>query len=137
MSHTYDSIQVGDSFRWSTTLTQGDFQGFADLTGDDNPIHLDSEYSAKMRFERPIAHGTYLLGLFSKVLGHDFPGPGSIAVSLASRFLRPVYAGDQLDIEVTVTAKIGQRRHLKMRLHAYVGGKLVAGGDCVVVPPER
>ena len=41
MPHTYDSLTVGDSFSWSRTLTMSDVRAFADVTGDDNPIHID------------------------------------------------------------------------------------------------
>ena len=137
MAHTYDSLSVGDSFTWSRVLTPDDVQGFADVTGDDNPLHLDPEYAAETPFGRPIVHGVYVLGLASKVLGRDFPGHGSVAVSLSARFLRPVPVGEEVTIEVKVAEKIEKHRHVRIRLYAYTGGKMAVGGEAVVIPPAE
>jgi acyl dehydratase len=135
MSHTFDSLSVGDSFSWSRTLTMEDVQAFADITGDDNPIHIDEAAGQASRFGRPVVHGVYVLGLASKVLGRDFPGPGSIAVSLSAKFLRPVPVGEEVTIEVKVAEKIERHGHVKMRMYAYTGGKMALGGEAVVIPP--
>ena len=135
MPHTYDSLEVGDGFTWTRHVTEADIQGFAEVTGDDNPIHLDAEYAATTSFGRPVAHGVYILGLASKVLGRDFPGPGSVAVSLSAKFLRPVPVGEEVTIEVKVSEKIERFKHVKIRLYAYVNGKMAVGGEAVVIPP--
>ena len=135
MSHTYDTLSVGDSFSWSRTLTMADVQAFAEVTGDDNPIHIDEEAGRASRFGRPVVHGVYILGLASKVLGRDFPGPGSIAVSLSAKFLRPVPVGEEVTIEVKVSEKIERHGHVKMRMYAYTGGKMALGGEAIVIPP--
>ena len=136
MPNTYDSLTIGDSFSWSRTVTMDDVRGFADVTGDDNPIHIDEEAGAASRFGRPVVHGVYVLGLASKVLGRDFPGPGSIAVSLSAKFLRPVPVGEEVTIEVKVAEKLERHRHVKVRLYAYASGKISMGGEAVVIPPE-
>ena len=59
--YTYESLQVGDSFSIDRHLTAEDVQTFADVTGDDNPVHIDSEYAATTRFGKPIVHGVLLL----------------------------------------------------------------------------
>jgi acyl dehydratase len=135
MAHTYDSLSVGDSYSWSRTLSMDDVRAFADVTGDDNPIHIDGEAGRQSRFGRPVVHGVYLLGLASKVLGRDFPGPGSIAVSLSAKFLRPVPVGEEVTIEVKVAEKIQTRGHLRIRMYAYCNGKMALGGEAVVIPP--
>ncbi|MGB3544510.1 MaoC family dehydratase [Rubrivirga sp.] len=135
MAHTYDSLTVGDSFSWSRTLTMDDVRSFADVTGDDNPIHIDEDAGKASRFGHPVVHGVYVLGLASKVLGRDFPGPGSIAVSLSAKFLRPVPVGEEVTIEVKVSEKIERHGHVKMRMYAYCKGKMSLGGEAVVIPP--
>ena len=137
MPNTYDSLQIGDSYTWSRTVTMDDVRTFADVTGDDNPIHVDEEAGRASRFGQPVAHGVYVLGLASKVLGRDFPGPGSIAVSLSAKFLRPVPVGSEVTIEIKVSGKIEQHRHVKVRMYAYANGKMSLGGEAVVIPPER
>ena len=135
MAHTYDSLTVGDSFEWSRTLTMDDVRAFADVTGDDNPIHVDEAAGAASRFGSAVVHGVYLLGLASKVLGRDFPGHGSVAVSLSAKFLRPVAVGSEVTIEVKVAEKIEKFGHVKMRMYVYADGKMRVGGEAVVIPP--
>lgn len=133
--HTYDSLQVGDSYTYSRSISAEDVRAFAEVTGDDNPIHVDQEYAAASRFGKPIVHGVLLLGIISKVLGRDFPGHGSIAVSLSARFLRPVPVGSEITVEIKITEKIEKYRHVKGRVYVYHNKKTVLGGEATLIPP--
>lgn len=135
MSHTYESLEIGQTFSIERVLTTEDVQQFADVTGDDNPIHIDEAYAATTRFGQPIVHGVLLLGIISKVLGRDFPGPGSVAVSLSARFLRPVPVGSTIRVEASVAEKIERYRHVRLRVFVYLGKKTAVGGEAVLIPP--
>lgn len=134
--NTYESLQVGDSFSTRRLLTAENVLTFADLTGDDNPIHVDPAYASTTRFGKPIVHGVLLLGIISKVLGRDFPGHGSVAVTISCRFLRPVPVGSEITVEVKVTEKIDKHQHVKMRVYVYLEGKLCLGGEATLIPPS-
>ena len=41
-------------------FSQTDYDRFAALTGDDNPIHVDPEFAATTRFGRTLCHGMHL-----------------------------------------------------------------------------
>ena len=43
---TYDDLDVGDSYRATRFISEQDVLAFAEITGDDNPIHTDEEYAA-------------------------------------------------------------------------------------------
>lgn len=133
--NTYDALEVGQSFSLNRVLTEEDVRQFADLTGDDNPIHVDREYAETTRFGKPIVHGILLLGIISKALGRDFPGPGSVAVSISARFLRPVPVGSEITVEVRVAEKIEKYRHIRMKVYVYMGKKTAMGGEAVLIPP--
>ncbi len=133
--NTYEALEVGQSFKVNRVLTAADVQMFADLTGDDNPIHVDAEYASQTRFGGPIVHGIFLLGIISKALGRDFPGPGCIAVSIQAKFLRPVPVGSEITVEVQVAEKIEKYRHIRMKTYIYLGKKMCVGGEATLVPP--
>lgn len=135
--HTYESLQPGQSFTFTRTISMEDVQGFADITGDDNPIHVDAEYAETTRFGKPIVHGVLLLGIISKALGRDFPGPGSVAVSISCRFVRPVPVGSEITVEVKVMEKIEKYKHIKMRTYVHYGNKMVLGGEATLIPPSE
>jgi acyl dehydratase len=135
--HTYESLNIGDNFTFTRMLTTHDVRTFAGVSGDDNPIHLDPDYIRdQTTFERPIVHGVLLLGIVSKVLGRDFPGYGSIAVSLSARFIRPVLVDSEITVEVKISEKDEKRKHVKARIYVYCEGKMCVGGDATMIPPS-
>lgn len=83
-------------------FTQEQVQAFADLTGDNNPVHLDAEYAATTQFKKPIIHGMLGITVFTKVLGTQFPGFGSIYLKQTVEFLRPMF----VDTEYRAVFKI-------------------------------
>ena len=72
------------------TVASSDVVGFAQLTGDRNPIHLSEHFAARTPFGTRIAHGLYTASLISAVLGTRLPGPGAIYISQTLNFRAPV-----------------------------------------------
>ena len=138
MVNTYESIDIGDTHEWTRVVTAEDVKMFAEITGDDNPVHVDPDYAEEhSRFGRPVVHGVLLLGLISKVLGRDFPGHGSIAVGISCRFLRPVPVGSEVRVQIKVSEKIEENKHVKVRTYIYRDGQMVVGGEGRVIPPTE
>ena len=133
--YTFENLYIGQSFKFKRIINAEDVKGFAAITGDDNPIHIDEEYAAQSRFGKPIVHGVLLLGIISKVLGRDFPGHGSVAVSISCKFLRPVPVGSEIEVEIKIAEKIERYGHVKGRVYVYLEGKMVLGGEAVFIPP--
>ncbi|KQV06337.1 MaoC family dehydratase [Leifsonia sp. Root112D2] len=44
-------------------ITQADIEAYADITGDDNPIHVNAEVAAKSPYGGTIAHGMLTLSM--------------------------------------------------------------------------
>ncbi len=82
------------------TLTQGDFNKFAKLSGDHNPIHVDPEFSAKTRFGRTVSHGLFLNSILRGLLDQLVPGGRQISQKL--RFPAPTYADEPMRFVVEV-----------------------------------
>ena len=104
-------IKTGDKYEQKVHYTQDDVIGFAKVSGDCNPIHLDAEYAAKTMFKRPIVHGFLSAAVFSKVFGMDFPGPGTIYMSQQMKFLAPVYVDRDYVARFEVT-EIKPEKHI-------------------------
>jgi len=133
--YSYDALQVGDTYSTTRFISEADVRAFAEVTGDDNPIHIDEEYARHSRFGHRVVHGVLLLGIISKVLGRDFPGHGSIAVSLSCRFLRPVPVNSDITVEFKVTEKLDKYKHVKGRTYVYYNNKMVLAGEAIMIPP--
>ncbi|MCI0476327.1 MAG: MaoC family dehydratase [Anaerolineales bacterium] len=129
-------MQVGDTFTQTHTLTQDAFNRFAALSGDDNPIHVDPEFSARTRFGKPVAHGMYLYSLICGVIVQQFPG--AIQVSQALMFPAPSLVGET----ITVCARVIEIQNDAIRFETTVvkaNGELGLQGEAVwrVTPPPQ
>jgi acyl dehydratase len=89
-------------------FTQSDFDRFAALSGDDNPIHVDSEFAAQTRFGRTVAHGVLLVAQL-QALAQQIGGGGRL-VSQDVRFPAPTFAGEAVTFEAQAQAELGQVR---------------------------
>ncbi|MGE0278492.1 MAG: SDR family oxidoreductase [Alphaproteobacteria bacterium] len=76
--------------RFETELDLAAAQSFADLSGDQNPIHVDAEYAAQTPFKRQVLHGAYSAGLISRLAGMYLPGKGCLLHAMKLRFVAPV-----------------------------------------------
>ncbi|MGC9384286.1 MAG: MaoC family dehydratase, partial [Kosmotogaceae bacterium] len=84
----YKEIEVGKVYKKKTSVTDEMVRKFAEITGDDNPVHLNDQYAATTIFKKRISHGVLVLGLISAVLGREFPGPGTIYLNQSASFRR-------------------------------------------------
>ena len=85
-----EDIAFGISETLTKTVSDADILGFADITGDHNPVHLDDDYAAGTMFKKRIAHGMLSASFISAVLGTRLPGPGCIYLSQSLKFSAPV-----------------------------------------------
>jgi acyl dehydratase len=94
-------------------FSQADFDRFARLSGDDNPIHVDAGFSACSRFGRPVAHGLLLLSVLRGLVEELFPG--ARVAHLDVMFPAPTFAGETMRFRAAagedgVTIALGVRR---------------------------
>src|SRR3979411_3006497 len=106
----FEDLSVGMTETLSKTVASSDVVGFAQLTGDRNPIHLSEHFAAKTSFGGRIAHGLYTASLISAVLGTRLPGPGAIYISQTLNFRAPVRIGDTVEGTVTGADGIAARQ---------------------------
>ena len=125
--------RVGDTVRFTKTLSEDDVDRFAAASGDTNPIHLDEEWAGETRFGGRIVHGTLAAGLISAALARL---PGSVVyLSQDLEFRAPVRIGDRVTAEVTIVEALGDDRY---RLRTPVDGEddRIIDGEAVVLIDE-
>ena len=71
------NLSVGDTYTLKKTITNDDVIMFAEVTGDENPLHLDDEYAKTTMFGERIDHGMISAGIISGAIGMHLPGPGT------------------------------------------------------------
>ena len=102
---TYEEIQVGDKASFSKTISESDVYQFAGITGDFNPIHINTEFAKESIFKERVVHGILTTGLISTVIGTKLPGTDTIYLSQKVDFKAPVKIGDTVTAEVEVLEK--------------------------------
>jgi 3-hydroxybutyryl-CoA dehydratase len=132
----FEDLSVGMTETLSKTIASSDVVGFAQLTGDRNPIHLSEHFAAKTQFGKRIAHGLYTASLISAVLGTRLPGPGAVYISQTLNFRAPVKIGDQVDVTVTVAELIPDRQRARLACSCKVGEEIVLDGEAWVKVPS-
>lgn len=94
-------------------VRQEDINAFADVTRDQNYLHVDPERAAKeSRYKTTIAHGFFTISLFTELVKTiPSPDPASFSEVAAAinyaidrlRFISPVKVGSRIRIRRTLT----------------------------------
>lgn len=137
LGHAFEDLSVGMTADLMKTVMATDVVGFAQLSGDNNPVHLSDHFAAKTPFRDRIAHGLYTASLLSALLGTRLPGPGAIYLHQSLNFKAPVRIGDVVNAHVEVTALDGDRNRVTLACTCHVDNKIVLDGEAVVMVPSR
>ena len=98
-----NTAAVGASALRSREISERDIALFTEMTGDRNPIHYDADLTALSRFGSVVVQGGVTSGLLNALVAEQLPGPGSVFLEVAWRFLAPVRPGDVITARATVT----------------------------------
>lgn len=114
MFSDFEAIKVGDTRSLTRTITEADVRRFVEMTGDDNPLHVDRAYAEATSFKDIVVHGMLGASFISTVIGTQLPGPGALWVAQSLEFLAPVRLGDTLTVTCAVTRKHERDRLLEL-----------------------
>ena len=134
---TIDELKVGDTAKFSKTISESDIYLFAGITGDLNPAHVNEDYAKNTFFKTRIAHGMLSASFISAVIGTMLPGPGTVYMRQEVSFLAPVKIGDTVSAIVEVAEIMADQK--KVRLKTYCinqEDKTVVDGEAIVSPPR-
>ena len=131
-------LSIGQSVEKEFLVTEETGVAFAEVSQDKNPIHLDTEYAEKTRFGKKIAHGMLMGGYISSLIGMELPGEGTIYMKQELTFLRPVYYGDKIRVEITVSELQTEKKRAVLSTNCYnQNGEQVVAGKALVKPREE
>ncbi|MFM9847209.1 MAG: MaoC family dehydratase [Hyphomicrobiaceae bacterium] len=136
-TYYFEDLQLGMEATFAKTVTEADINGFADVTGDKNPVHLDEAFAAKTMFKTRIAHGMLTASYISAVFGMELPGPGVIYISQTLNFRGPVKIGDKVIAKVKVAELFPAKRRARFDCICTVDGKPVLEGEAILMVPAR
>jgi len=110
MGRYFEEFIVGEkTITEKRTITEADIMEFAQLSGDDNRIHTDPEFSKTTPFGKQIAHGLLGMSIASGLAWKTGILDGTVIAFREVKewkFVKPVYIGDTIHTELeTVETK--------------------------------
>ena len=109
LREAFDAIQVGQTFTFRRTFTEGDVALFCGVTGDYNPYHIDETFARSNFFGRRNIPGL----LTSSMITHIGGMIGFLATEMHFYYVASVYTGDTITCTVTFTEKDVEKRLFK------------------------
>jgi oxepin-CoA hydrolase/3-oxo-5,6-dehydrosuberyl-CoA semialdehyde dehydrogenase len=106
----FEELRIGDSVEThKRTVTEADIVNFGNLSWDHFYAHTDHTSLEGTLFEKPVAHGYFILSAAAGLFVDAKKGPVLLNYGLEEcRFLKPVYAGTTIWVRLTCKEKIAQ-----------------------------
>lgn len=140
MNHySINDLSIGHKETFSTEITTEMFTKFREITGDINPLHNDEDFARKLGHKDRVAFGMLTASFLSTLAGIYLPGERSLIHSVETKFTKPVYIGDALNIsgEVVEINDTVNQVVLKVEIKNQNGEKVLRGKMKVGFLDER
>ncbi len=132
-----EKVIIDSEFEFEKVFDKNDVIAFAQLSQDDNPIHINEEYASGTFFKRNIVHGVLIVSMFSKIFGTIYPGNGCIYLSQSAKFLKPAFVCDSVKAKVKLVSFDETKKRGVFLCECYnQAGQLLVTGEAVILFPD-
>lgn len=104
-------------------------KGFAEISGDKNPIHTSLSHAIDKGFDGKVVYGGLIVAQISRMIGMDFPGDNSLWNGLKIDFIKPLMIGKEALIEATVTHESEATSSSMIDFMIYSDEEIIAKGS--------
>ena len=132
-----EDIKVGQKVKFFKTFRQEDVEKFSEISGDNNPVHLDVNYASKTIFKKRVVHGFLTASLISAAIGTKLPGPGSIYLNQSLKFLAPVFPDEEVIVELTIKKINLEKRRIIIDTTCICNNKEVIVGEAEILVESK
>ena len=99
MNHySINDLSIGHKEAFTTEITSAMFDKFKEITGDINPLHNNEDFAKDLGHKGRVAFGMLTASFLSTLAGVYLPGERSLIHSVETKFTKPVYIGDVLNV---------------------------------------
>lgn len=102
-TYKFEDIKIGLEESFSIQVDSKKLDKFLEISGDINPLHIDSEYSKSKGFVDRVVYGMLTSSFYSTLVGVYLPGKYCILQGIDIQFSKPVYVNDNLKISGKVS----------------------------------
>ena len=96
--YCFKDLKIGMMASFDVVITQDMLLDFAKLSGDYNPLQLDSEFAKNACGGGVYVYGMLLASFYSRLCGMHLPGENCLLHSVHSDFKKPVFINDRLRV---------------------------------------
>ena len=114
---------------FEVSVSDEDRLKFAELSGDNNPLHINEEYASKTNFKKCIMHGAFSSGLLSRMAGVYLPGEKCLLTNLKMKFISPIYTPSTLIVEGNLISENDSGGIVEVNIIDKETGKLLTNGS--------
>jgi acyl dehydratase/GNAT superfamily N-acetyltransferase len=113
LKESYETYHVNACLSYSlehlptrkVSFSKADVEKFGHFSGDLNPLHFNDDFAKKYGFDSSICHGMLINTYFSKILGTEYPGNGTLYLDEHSIFFNPLYPDVEYEVETSLLEK--------------------------------
>ena len=98
----FDDLFVGMSAQFRRKINGEMIDSFAHISGDVNPLHVDTDYARKSGFKNQVVHGMLCSSLFSELIGVHLPGENCLLTDISIIFSKPVFIDDEVIVDGSI-----------------------------------
>lgn len=103
-NYKIQDINVGLKESFEVNITEAMMESFRNITGDNNPLHTDSDFAKERNYPDRIVYGLLTSSFLSTLAGVYLPGENSLIREVDTKYVKPVFVGDTL----TVTGEVSE-----------------------------
>ena len=113
---TWEELFVGQTAEFSRKITADMMKQFREISGDNNPLHVDENFAKEKGFPQRVVYGMLTASLYSCFAGEHIPGENCLLHSVHADFLKPVYIGDTLTVSGKIVEKHDSVKQIVMKV---------------------
>lgn len=128
-NYKFEDLKIGMSESFTVTVTEEMMDSFLNLSGDENPLHVDKEFALSQGYSDRVVYGLLTTSFISRLIGVLLPGRYCLLQGIELKYSKPVYVGDILIVRGVVDElhESVQRMTLKVEIINQDEKKVVKG----------
>jgi len=125
-------LRPGVKVRFSRTFTPELVRAFGELSRDYNPVHTDPAFARALGFRDVVCHGFLVASMITELGGQW----AWLATGCSVEFRKPVYVGETVTCELTITSVDARRRAVAHAVLTNARGDVVQRATLTGVLPR-
>jgi acyl dehydratase len=115
-------LALGLKAEFEAAIDEAAMRNFAEISGDNNPLHLDDEFARQRGFRGRVAFGLLASSFYSRLVGVYLPGKFALLHGIDVEMKAPAFVGDRLWVKGEITHLSDPYKRLEIKA-AIVNGE--------------